>query len=317
MSSASERKNERSAVGAPNTLTVSRTFDAPRDVVFKAWGSADHMKRWFSPDGCSVPEAEVDFRPGGVCAICMRLPDGREHWTRGAFAEVSPFHRLVIDFVVSDGGVERFSAHTVVAFEEEGARTTMTVRQSYEIFDESFRYAVAGATEGWRTTLDKLEREVARMKAPEGRSVSHATFTLERGFDVSPARLFQAFVDPAAKARWFSGGGKHEVLERAIDVRPGGRERLVGRWESGLLTTFDAIYLDVVPNERLVYVYEMTLDARKISVSLATLVVRPAAKGARLTLTEQGAFLDGYDDAGSRQRGTDWLLDRLAASLRD
>jgi uncharacterized protein YndB with AHSA1/START domain len=101
-----------------------------------------------------------------------------------------------------------------------------------------------------------------------------------------------------------------------MDVRPGGRERLKGRWTSGTVTTFDAIYLDVVPDTRLVYAYEMHMDERKISVSLATIEIEPAGSGTRLVLTEQGAFLDGYDDAGSRERGTALLLDRLGAALK-
>jgi uncharacterized protein YndB with AHSA1/START domain len=102
-----------------------------------------------------------------------------------------------------------------------------------------------------------------------------------------------------------------------MDVRPGGRERLRGRWEGGMVSTFDATYYDVVPNERLVYSYEMYMDARKISVSLATMQLK--AEGAKTTLmvTEQGAFLDGYDDAGSREHGTGHLLDALGASLKD
>ena len=63
-----------------------------------------------------------------------------------------------------------------------------------------------------------------------------------------------------------------------MDVRVGGRERLKGRWQSGMVTTFDAIYQDVVPNERLVYCYQMFLDDRKISVSLATLQLEPAGR---------------------------------------
>lgn len=100
-----------------------------------------------------------------------------------------------------------------------------------------------------------------------------------------------------------------------MDVRVGGTERLKGRWEGGLVSTFDATYHDVVANERLVYSYVMHLDDRKISVSLATLQL--AADGARTTLkvSEQGAFLDGYDDNGSRERGTGLLLDALGASL--
>jgi uncharacterized protein YndB with AHSA1/START domain len=71
-----------------------------------------------------------------------------------------------------------------------------------------------------------------------------------------------------------------------------------------------------VVNQRLVYVYEMRQDDRKISVSLATIELAPAGKGTRLKITEQGAFLDGYDDAGSREHGTGLLLDRLGASLQ-
>jgi len=99
-----------------------------------------------------------------------------------------------------------------------------------------------------------------------------------------------------------------------MDVRPGGRERLKGRWASGMVSTFDAVYFDVMPDERLVYAYEMSLDDRKVSVSLATIELTPVGDGTRFSITEQGAYLDGLDD-GSRERGTAYLLDRLGASL--
>jgi uncharacterized protein YndB with AHSA1/START domain len=98
-----------------------------------------------------------------------------------------------------------------------------------------------------------------------------------------------------------------------MDVRPGGREHLQGKWDNGMVSTFDAVYFDVIPNERLVYSYEMHMGARKISVSLATFEIKPAGQGTQLTLTEHGAFLDGYDDAGSREHGTGLLLDALGA----
>ncbi|MBV9968537.1 MAG: SRPBCC family protein [Xanthobacteraceae bacterium] len=154
------------------------------------------------------------------------------------------------------------------------------------------------------------------MEDAEPRSVVHAIFSLERLYDASPALVFRALSDPAAKARWFEGGGGWTVIERTMDVRPGGRERVKGRWPNGRVTMFDAVYFDVVPDRRLVYCYEMRQDARKISVSLATIELAPAGAGTRLKVTEQGAFLDGYDDAGSREHGTGALLDRLGASLR-
>ncbi|MGH7154770.1 MAG: SRPBCC domain-containing protein [Acetobacteraceae bacterium] len=82
-----------------------------------------------------------------------------------------------------------------------------------------------------------------------------------------------------------------------------------------LTSTFDAIYHDVIPNERLVYSYEMHLDDRKISVSLATMQLRAERKGTRLLIDEQGAFFDGFDDAGAREQGTGELLDALGRSL--
>jgi uncharacterized protein YndB with AHSA1/START domain len=148
------------------------------------------------------------------------------------------------------------------------------------------------------------------------RSVVHATFCIERTYPASAAQVFKALTDPAAKAKWFAGGEGYTELARHMDARPGGREHVQGRKDTGVVTTFDAIYHDVVRDERVVYSYEMHLDDRKISVSLATFELKTAGAGTRLVMTEQGAFLDGYDDAGSRERGSNFLLDALGKSLQ-
>jgi uncharacterized protein YndB with AHSA1/START domain len=147
------------------------------------------------------------------------------------------------------------------------------------------------------------------------RSVTHDTFAIERRYDASPARVFAAFANKAAKARWFAGPDEGGELERTMDFRVGGREILKGRWHSGMVSTFEAVYHDIVPDERIVYTYTMHLDARKISVSLATIEFKAAGTGTRLLVTEQGAFLDGYEDKGSREHGTGWLLDKLRSAL--
>jgi uncharacterized protein YndB with AHSA1/START domain len=90
---------------------------------------------------------------------------------------------------------------------------------------------------------------------------------------------------------------------------------LVGRWAGGKTSAFGASYQDIVPNQRIIYAYGMKIDGVPISVSLATIEFRPAGSGTLLVITEQGAFLDGYEDGGSRENGTGMLLDRLAASL--
>jgi uncharacterized protein YndB with AHSA1/START domain len=152
-------------------------------------------------------------------------------------------------------------------------------------------------------------------ETPTPGAVTHGSFTLSRVYRASPAAVYRALSDKQAKAHWFVGPPGYVELEREMDVRHGGRERLRGQLPNGTKTFFDAVYLDVAPGQRLVYAYEMWLDDRKISVSLATMQIEPDGAGSRLTVTEQGAFLDGYDDAGSRERGTGWLLDQLGASL--
>ena len=147
------------------------------------------------------------------------------------------------------------------------------------------------------------------------RNVTHGTFHIERTYPHPPERVYAAFATEAGKAAWFGHAEGQTIVERAFDFREGGRERAVGRWDSGLVTQFDASYFDIIPNERIVYAYEMRLDGVKISVSLATIEFKPAGGGTRLLLTETGAFLDGYDDAGSREHGTNFLMDQLGASL--
>lgn len=148
------------------------------------------------------------------------------------------------------------------------------------------------------------------------RSATHGSFSIERVYDAVPKRVFRAWADPAAKARWFAGPAEWTMLERFIDFRVGGKERLSGRKGSGIVSTFDAHYHDIVPDERIVYAYAMQLDDKRISVSLATVEFKPAGTGTRLTFTEQAVFLDGYDDGGSRERGTRLLLDQLEAELK-
>ena len=143
----------------------------------------------------------------------------------------------------------------------------------------------------------------------------HGSFTISRELDAPVALVFQAFADKTHKARWFKGPPGCEVEIREQDFRVGGTDRLKANWASGLVTEFTARYFDIVPNTRIVYVYEMTLDGRKISVSLATITFEAAGKGTKLTVTEQGAFLDGYDDAGSRERGVGSHIDALAETL--
>ena len=152
------------------------------------------------------------------------------------------------------------------------------------------------------------------------RSVTHAIFTITRRWKASPARVFAAFADQEKKAAWFGGGPTCEQLSRSFDFREGGKEHEAGRWPNGVVSKFDCIYLDIVPpsqNEggRIIYSYVMHLDDRKISVSQAAIELTPDGDGTKFLLTEYGDYLDGYDDAGSREQGTNQLMDALEKYL--
>jgi uncharacterized protein YndB with AHSA1/START domain len=305
----------------PEPLRISRTFPAPREAVFKAWSSGERVKRWFCPADFTVPDAKIEMRPGGPFEVCMRAPDGTEHWTRGAFAEVTPFERLELDLHVTDAaGRILLYAYTEVDFVEVPDGTRMDVMQTYTLLAPETSAMVQGAPIGWSQTLDRLAVEVVTKGAGQTqRSIAHGVFHLERTYEAPVERVFHALSDEAAKSRWFNGPpGKFTLLERRLDFRIGGTERLKGLWDNGLVTTFDAVYHDIVPMERIVYSYAMLLDEVRISVSLATLELERLDAGrTRLKVAEQGAFLDGYDDSGSREHGTNQLLDALGVSLKD
>lgn len=148
------------------------------------------------------------------------------------------------------------------------------------------------------------------------RSVVHAAFTLERTYDAPPARVFAAWADPEAKARWFAGPDDWPPAENSFDFRVGGREVSRGGPEGGPSYTSDGRYHDIVADQRIVYTYEMYSDETRISVSVSTVEFAPQGAGTRMVVTEQGAYLDGHDTPESREQGTIALLDALAEELR-
>jgi uncharacterized protein YndB with AHSA1/START domain len=147
------------------------------------------------------------------------------------------------------------------------------------------------------------------------RSVTHSTFSIERTYDAPPARVFQAWADPSVKRRWFKGPDDWTSGDYQLDFRVGGSEHESGGPPGGPVHRYEARYWDIVPNERIISSYDMHLDETRISVSLATVELRAAAAGTKLTYTEQGAYLDGFDDTSSRQSGMGGLLDALGEEL--
>ena len=146
------------------------------------------------------------------------------------------------------------------------------------------------------------------------RSATHATFVIERTYDAAPSRVFAAWADKSAKGKWFGppeGGGEVE-----LDFRIGGREHFEAS-VGGALYSYDALYEDIVPDERIVYTYNMHRDGTRMSVSVSTVEMLAAGEGTELRYTEQGVFLDGIDTPQAREHGTAELFDKLGEALAE
>lgn len=147
----------------PRELTLTRVFDAPRELVFKAWTDRDRLQRWWGPKGFTNPVCRIDVRRGGAIEIHMRGPDGNVYPMTGAFREVVEPERLV--FTSSAPNREdkpMFEMLNTVTFTERGGKTELTLEVRALMVTGDAAYPLQGMTQGWTETLDRLGAEVAQ-----------------------------------------------------------------------------------------------------------------------------------------------------------
>jgi len=139
-------------------LVITRVFDAPRELVWKAWTDPSHVLKWLGPKNFTAVDFELDPRPGGAWRSRMRGPDGAEHSNRGTVREVDEPRRLVFTFAWDDeDGSPGREMEITITFDERDGKTEMTFSQA--VFDsEEDR---DGHREGWSESFDKLAEYLA------------------------------------------------------------------------------------------------------------------------------------------------------------
>lgn len=143
-------KAKTGAASAPQALVIKRTFDAPRDLVWKVWSDPNQAKEWWGPNGFTLPFVEMDQRPGGKWRAHMRSPDGKDFWQHGVYREIVPPEKTVYTFVW-DAEPDQEMLITVL-FAARGNKTEMTFRQEgFKSADEK-----AGHEDGWKQTFDRM-----------------------------------------------------------------------------------------------------------------------------------------------------------------
>lgn len=148
------------ATPAERELVITRVFDAPRPLVFKAWTEPDRLVRWWGPQGFTTPSCTMDVRPGGAFRFCMRSPEGTDHWLRGVYREIVEPERLVLTWAWEDAE-RKPGRETVltVTFAEQGAKTKLTLRQA--VFESVT--ARDAHQRGWTGSLDRLAEYLAKV----------------------------------------------------------------------------------------------------------------------------------------------------------
>ena len=140
-------------------LTLTRVFDAPRELVWKAWTEQEHARHWWGPRHHPSTHVEIDAREGGKWRIRLTgVADGRELWHGGVFCEVVRPERLVFTFAWDeDGGAENL---VTITFAEESGKTRMNFRQEPFVSSDERE----GHGEGWSSSFDRLEQALAALK---------------------------------------------------------------------------------------------------------------------------------------------------------
>jgi uncharacterized protein YndB with AHSA1/START domain len=154
-------KNNPGTTAAERELVIARVFDAPRELVFKAWTDPRHAKNWWGPRDYPATLLVMDVRPGGAWRNCLQSTEtGEELWQHGVFREVIPPERLVFTFVWEEEGERGLETLVTVTFAEEGGKTRMTFRQT-PFQSDGERDGHRG---GWTSTFDRLDERLAHLQ---------------------------------------------------------------------------------------------------------------------------------------------------------
>ncbi len=144
------------------TVVITRTFDAPRALVWQAWTDPKMMAQWFGPRGFTSSVPELDVRVGGALRIVMHGPDGNDYPMKGMFTEVKAPERLTFTNVpVDKDGNHLMEGETSVTFAEHDGKTTLTMKSHMVGLVPVATQMLAGMEVGWTQSIDKLQELVA------------------------------------------------------------------------------------------------------------------------------------------------------------
>jgi len=309
-------------------LMITRVFDAPRELVWKAWTMPEYVMRWWGPEGFTSPLCTIDLSVGGRYLYCMRSPDRHDFWSTGVFREIDPPKRLVVtdSFADEEGNVVPASHYgmnwnwpvevqVTATFEEYRGGTRFSLQYERTPPKEMINPMMVG----WNQSLDKLAAVLEEEKSRHGKTVLVAApgtqeIVITRIFDAPRERVFGVSTDPMLLSRWWGPARLTTTVER-MDVKPGGAWRVVQRDAEGNEFAFHGVYHAVENPVQLVRTFEF--EGTPGHVLLETVTFEDL--GGRTNLIDQSVFQTAEDrDAMLRsgmEEGAAESMDRLAGLL--
>ena len=307
-------------------LIITRLFDAPRELVWKAWTEPERVMRWWGPKGFTSPVSRIDLRVGGEYQSCMRSPDDKDYWSKGIFREIVAFERLVMTDSFADE-----KGHTVpasyygmskdfplelqitVILEDHDGKTKLTLRHTGMPPGPDSE----GAEQGWNESFDKLAKYLETEKSiisgknvPRFELLSDREVVITRIFDAPRDLVFKASTNPDLIPQWW-GPKRFATTVEKMDVNPGGVWRFIQHDQDGNEYAFNGVYMEIVPPEREVHTFEF--EGMPGHVILETSTFKEFEGKTKLTVTDLFQSIedrDGMFKSGMKEGATE-SMDRL------
>jgi uncharacterized protein YndB with AHSA1/START domain len=246
---------------ADREIVLTRTFAAPRELVFRVWTDPAHLNRWWGPRGFTTTTRAMAFRPGGMWRFVMHGPDGTDYVNRIVYTAIVPAERIAYDH--DDDGVGKMTPFRAEAtFADEGAGTRVTLRMVCASAEQRDAMVQFGAVAGGEQTLARLGEYASDLGDPACEIVSTRTFP------VPPAQVFAAFTDPERLKRWWGPDGFTNTFHE-FDFRPGGMWRFVMHGPDGTNYVNESQFLEVVDHERIVFDHLRTMHRFRMAMTFA------------------------------------------------
>lgn len=254
-------------------LVITRVFDAPRELVFKAWTDTKHMAHWWGPNGFTNPVCELDVRVGGAIRIDMRAPNGVVYPMKGAFEEIDEPRRLVfVSSALDEKGNSMFDVLNTVIFGEQRGKTALTLQARVIKATAQAPQYLQGMQAGWTQSLDRLGAHLDSMRDERGTihlakntsNTADREIVATRVFDAPREIVWKMWTDPEHLAQWWGPKGFRTTVQE-MNVKPGGEWRLVMHGPDGRDYNNRVIYREVAKPERLVYEHSPEQGSEPVS----------------------------------------------------